>query len=67
MPSLAILASILLTFASTGLFQLVTLGSFAKMQEFLVFSGISFLSVFVGLLFYQDNPLQITDQILKKE
>ncbi|MDD3349204.1 MAG: APC family permease [Bacilli bacterium] len=67
MPSLAILASVLLTFASTGLFQLVTLGSFAKMEEFLVFSGISFLSVFIGLLFYKDNPLQITDQILKKE
>ncbi|HKM29716.1 MAG TPA: APC family permease [Bacilli bacterium] len=67
MPSLAILASLLLTFASTGLFQLVTLGSFEKMQEFLVFSGISFMSVFIGLLFYKDNPIQITDQILKSE
>ncbi|MDD3171925.1 MAG: APC family permease [Bacilli bacterium] len=64
MPSLAILAALLLTFASTGLFQLVTSGSFAKMEEFLAFSGISFVSVFIGLLFYKDDPLQITDEIL---
>lgn len=55
MPIAAIAGSILLTFASTGLFTLVTTGSFDGVVRFLTFMGITGISLLIGMLFYSDK------------
>lgn len=59
MPILAILGSVFLTFAATGLFSLLVLNDSSRVVNFGVFGGIAGIFIIIGLFFYHKNAKPI--------
>lgn len=63
MPIIGIIGSLFFTICGTGLYQLITSGSFEALKDFGVFMGLFILLMFPCLFFYKKNKVKKVEEV----